>query len=280
MHVVLVIIIIFIRYAIELVAFAKIPRITSLSTKSRLIIYRTSRSRYTNIKVYNNCYRKWLQLNPSATMIWFDDLDCKRYMSKQPRKIYNAYQRLRPGAFKADLFRLCMLYDTGGVYVDCEAMPYVSIREMMTGIDLPREKMFIAPLDRRGIHNGFMITSPRHPFLHACIQYIVDNVENEMYYEDDLAITGPVALSTSINRYLGRGDNEVFNTGLNEFKDISLYLYRYKNFLPQGPFQYIYRDNKCLLAKKHCIYSYIRSKLKPSAYFRMVKSRQVYLHPS
>ena len=84
---VLILVIIIIRYAVELVAFSKIPRLTSLSARDGMIIYRTSRSRHTNLKVYNNCYRKWMELNPSATMIWFDDLDCKRYMSKQPRKI-------------------------------------------------------------------------------------------------------------------------------------------------------------------------------------------------
>lgn len=274
---IIVVLVIILRYAIQLVTFAKIPRITSLTTRAKMVIYRTSRSRYTNLKVYNHCYRKWLDLNPSATMIWFNDLDCKRYMRKQPYEVYQAYQRLRPGAFKADLFRLCILYETGGVYVDCEATPCVSLREMMFGIRLPHDKMFIAPLDRRGIHNGFMITSPRHPFLAACIQYIVDNVRNETYYDDDLAITGPVALSISINRYLGRVDDAPFQTGLNQFGDVSMYLYRYWNLLPQGPFQYIYRDNKRLLAKKHCTYSYLRAKLKPSAYFRMVKARQVYV---
>lgn len=267
-----------IRYAIELVEFAKIPRLTSMTSRTKMVIYRTSKTRYTNVKVYNNCYLKWLKLNPSATMIWFDDLDCKRYMSKQPRDIYEAYQLLRPGAFKADLFRLCILYDTGGVYVDCEATPYVSIREMMSGIELPSERMFIAPLDRRGIHNGFLIISRRHPFLYACIQYIVDNVKNRRYYDDDLAITGPVALSRSINRYLGRADDDSFKPGLNKFDDISMYLYQYRNLLHQGPFQYIYRGSKCLLAKKHCIYSYISAKAKPSAYFRMVKAKQVYAH--
>ena len=274
---IIVLIILLLKHSIQLITFAQIPYCSSVSCHKNVVIYRTSRSRYTNLKVYNNCYRKWMELNPSATMIWFDDLDCKRYMRKQPREVYDAYQRLRPGAFKADLFRLCLLYEKGGVYVDCEATPYVSLREMMSGIELPRDRMFIAPLDRRGIHNGFMIASPRHPFLASCIQYIVDNVKNERYYNDDLAITGPVALSRSINRFLGRDDESPFHTGLNRFCDISMYLYQYRNFLPQGPFQYIYRDNKCLVAKKHCVYSYLRAKLNPSAYFRMVKARQVYL---
>ena len=273
---IIVVLVIILRYAIQLVTFAKIPRITSVSSHTSMTIYRTSRSRYTNLKVYNNCYRRWLELNPSVTMVWLDDLDCKRYMKTQPPEVYQAYQNLRPGAFKADLFRLCVLYERGGLYVDCEAMPYVSIREMMKGVGLRRDNMFIAPLDRRGIHNGFMIASPGHPFLSSCIQYIVNNVRNKIYYKDDLAITGPVALSTSINRCLGRVDDAPFHTGLNSFDHIPMYLYQYKNFLPQGPFQYIYKGEQCLMTKKHCCYSYLRSKLKPSAYFCMVKARQVY----
>ena len=133
---IIVLIILLLKYSIQLITFAQIPYCSSVSCHKNVVIYRTSRSRYTNLKVYNNCYRKWMELNPSATMIWFDDLDCKRYMRKQPREVYDAYQRLRPGAFKADLFRLCLLYEKGGVYVDCEATPYVSLREMMSGIDI------------------------------------------------------------------------------------------------------------------------------------------------
>ena len=146
----------------------------------------------------------------------------------------------------------------------------------MEGVGLRPDNMFIAPLDRRGIHNGFMITSPGHPFLSSCIRHIVDNVRGNLYYNDDLAITGPVALSVSINRYLGRSDHASFHTGLNSCGHHPMYLYQYKNFLPQGPFQYIYKGDKCLMTKKHCCYSYLQSKLKSSAYFRMVKTRQVY----
>jgi hypothetical protein len=155
-------------------------------------------------------------------------------------------------------------------------MPYVSIREMLKGVELQSNNMFVAALDRRGIHNGFMIASPKHPFLASCIQYIINNVRNKTYHKDDLAITGPVALSTSINRFIGRPDNSSFNAWLNPFDKTPLYLYQYMNFLPQGPFQYIYKGKKCLMTKKHCVFGYLQSKLSPSAYFRLFKDQKIY----
>ena len=206
-------------------------------------------------------------------MYWFNDVDCRRFMRNQGERIFSAYTTLRPGAYKADLFRLCILYQRGGVYVDSEALPYVSIRDMTRGV----ESKFISILDSisNGIHNGLIISPKGHPFLKAAIERIVRLVEAKSYEDGALSITGPLCMARAINEYMGRESNTKFVAGLNQYLGQDLYLFTHKF----GPSQYIYNGNQCLLAKKHCIWSYLTSQIKSSNYWTMYRKRQVYLLP-
>ena len=37
-------------------------------------------------------------------------------------KVYDAYTRIKPGAFKSDLWRYCVLYVYGGFYIDIDSI--------------------------------------------------------------------------------------------------------------------------------------------------------------
>jgi mannosyltransferase OCH1-like enzyme len=48
----------------------------------------------------------WSQLNPNYAYFLYDDDDCNNFIKKYfDHRVYNAYIRLIPGAFKADLWR-------------------------------------------------------------------------------------------------------------------------------------------------------------------------------
>ena len=248
-----------------------IPRIVvNGSGGNQIEVYRTIRSRLVSEKQYKNCHERWLKLNPHVRMYWFNDVDCRRFMRNQGERVFNAYTALRPGAYKADLFRLCILYQRGGVYVDAETLPYVSLREMTRGI----ESKFISVLDSvsDGIHNGLIMSPKGHPFLKAGIERILRIVEAKSYEDGTLSITGPLCLARAINEYMGRESNTKFVAGLNQYLGQDLYLFTHQF----GPSQYIYDGKQCLLAKKHCLWSYFTSHLKRSNYPSMYKKRQVY----
>ena len=49
----------------------------------------------------------------------FNDSDCRTFIMREyPPDVLIAYDRLIPTAFKADLWRYCVLYKYGGVYLD------------------------------------------------------------------------------------------------------------------------------------------------------------------
>jgi mannosyltransferase OCH1-like enzyme len=56
--------------------------------------------------------------NPSWTYSLFSDLERRKFIDEYFRKdILDAYDNLIPGAYRADLWRYCVLYVLGGVYI-------------------------------------------------------------------------------------------------------------------------------------------------------------------
>jgi hypothetical protein len=62
----------------------------------------------------NNIKKK----NPRFKYYLFDDNDCREFIKNNySDKILNAFNSLIPGAYKADLWRYCILYKYGGIYI-------------------------------------------------------------------------------------------------------------------------------------------------------------------
>jgi hypothetical protein len=109
-----------------------------------------------------------------------------------------AYDRLIPTAFKADLWRYCVLYKYGGVYLDiklggglspydgcatdCATLRAIVERWLGGGVGgedellvLERDALGLWPSGRFGIHNAFIITKPKNPLFLECIFRIVSS---------------------------------------------------------------------------------------------------------
>lgn len=172
------------------------------------IIFRTHKTLSVPISMVENCHYKWVKLNPKHSIFWFSNSDCDNFMKNMGERIYKCYDSLIPGAYKCDLWRACILYKFGGVYVDSYAKPYVSIREMCKRtISKNKEHQFISVLDNCGIHNGFIMCTPRHPFIKQYIKDMLCNIENKYYGKHDLDITGPKCLARSISKVLKVKEN-------------------------------------------------------------------------
>ena len=62
--------------------------------------------------------------NPRFKYFLFDDNDCREFIKTHfPTNVLNAYDSLIPGAYKADLWRYCILYKMGGIYIDIKYEP-------------------------------------------------------------------------------------------------------------------------------------------------------------
>lgn len=133
--------------------------------------------------------------HPGFDFYLFDDNDCLYFIRNHfDTEIVNAFLYLKPGAYKADLFRLCVLYIHGGIYIDIKyrcinefKFDYLLDKEYLT-LDLP--SVFWKE-NTNGIYNGFMVSKPRNLFLFECIKTIVQNVNDKYYGVNSLFPTGP-----------------------------------------------------------------------------------------
>jgi mannosyltransferase OCH1-like enzyme len=65
------------------------------------------------------CVESVKKENPDFTYYLMDDKDCRQFLIENfDKEIVWAYDSLIPGAYKADLWRYCILYKLGGIYMD------------------------------------------------------------------------------------------------------------------------------------------------------------------
>ena len=160
------------------------------------------------LKIYQTWYTKELPLkmkervellksqNPKFEHYLFDDNDCREFIKNNfDIAVLNAYDSLIPGAYKADLWRLCVLYINGGIYMDIK----LKCINRFKLIELTESEHYVK--DRHlplTIYNALMVCQKKNPFLWKSICKIVFNVQNKFYGEDPLHPTGPLMLGKII----------------------------------------------------------------------------------
>lgn len=238
------------------------------------IIFRTTNNFTVSKYMFDSCHKKWLELNPYYTMVWYTNKNCDEFMNKYYQgSVYDTYKILKPGAYKADLWRLCILYKFGGIYIDAYTEPFVSIQEMLRGCYNKYGKQFISVLDSKqsggGIHNGFIVSERKHPFLKQAIDDIIQNVKNRYYGNSSLSITGPIALSKSIYT-LAKKHHKI---GWNHCGELSYYLYEFE----WGPYQNIYKNGLKIFCKYFSFLFFLYHKnYSKGGYADMWKNHDIY----
>lgn len=146
-----------------------------------------------------NAMLKIIKLNPDYGYKYYDDISARNFLIKHMNiDVVEAYDTLIPGAYKADLFRYCVLYIKGGVYIDSCFDGAKPLRECIFS-----EDKFISALDTpcsdkngnlKGIYNAFMASEPKNDILKQVIDLVVERVKNKDKGNETLYPTGPLAL--------------------------------------------------------------------------------------
>ena len=130
--------------------------------------------------------------HPRFEHFLFDDNDCRSFIqSNFGAEVVNAFDSLIPGAYKADLWRYCVLYINGGIYLDIK---YCCVNHFRF-IELTEKEHWVLDRDGTSIYNALIICLPKNEILLKCINQIVENVKNRYYGSCCLDPTGPMLVS-------------------------------------------------------------------------------------
>jgi mannosyltransferase OCH1-like enzyme len=129
--------------------------------------------------------------NPEFTHHLYDDEMCRDFIKKNfDKDVLYSFDKLNPGAYKSDLWRYCILYKYGGIYLDIKyscvngfKLKYLTNKEYFV-----RDRILNT---MPGIYQALLVTLPNNNILYDCIQEIVTNVKNNVFNYHSLAVTGP-----------------------------------------------------------------------------------------
>ena len=144
------------------------------------------------------CVQKLKELNPEFEHHLFDDNDCADFIKNNfDKDVYDAYNSLIPRAYKADLWRYCILYKRGGIYLDIK---FYNVNGFKF-IDLTDKEYYVRDIESSGggVINGLLISKSNNPRLLYCINKIVKNVKNKYYGDNALIVTGPNLLKETFS---------------------------------------------------------------------------------
>lgn len=146
-------------------------------------------------------------MNPDYTQIYMDDDDIQDFINKEYPQYTRQFNSLRPGAYKADIFRLLILYKHGGVYNDIGHEYLVPLSQILTHQD-----EFLAGTEdnkqgsfKHAMHNGMLAAYPANPLIKAVLEIIMEDVATCSYNADPLDLTGPAALGHAYNIWKANG---------------------------------------------------------------------------
>ena len=133
--------------------------------------------------------------NPEFELKVFDNIERRQFITKNfDTNVLDAYDRLIPGTYRADLWRFCVLYIYGGVYMDMDKKPVNGFRFKSL---MDNKEYFVKDREShgvKGVFTAFMITRPGNTILLKAINRIVYNVKNKVYGLNALSPTGPLLL--------------------------------------------------------------------------------------
>jgi len=132
-----------------------------------------------------------VRTNPEMQVHLYDEQECRAFIETHfEKEVVDAYDTLVPCSYKADLWRFCILFIQGGIYVDIKYKPMNGFRF----IGLTDGEHFVRDADPENVYTALIVTMPGNERLRRCIYQIVQNVKDQFYGACPLEPTGPKLL--------------------------------------------------------------------------------------
>ncbi|WP_418186063.1 glycosyltransferase family 32 protein [Aliarcobacter vitoriensis] len=174
----------------------KISKAKKLSKNKSLIpkiIWQTNYSNVVTLPVYiNYLFNRLMSLDWEYRYVSTEDrLEYLR--NNAPNNYIEAFEQLTDGAAQADFWRLFVLNNLGGVYMDIDAHVVLPLSTLIKADD---KELFIKSKLR--YNNYFLATAPNNKHFSKTLDLIVDNIKNKRIDDGVYSLTGPMALNNAI----------------------------------------------------------------------------------
>jgi mannosyltransferase OCH1-like enzyme len=135
--------------------------------------------------------------NPELEFHLYDENDCKKFIQNHfSQNVVDAYESLIPCSYKSDLWRFCVLYINGGIYIDIK---YQCVNGFKL-VALTEGEQFVRDYNPKNVYTALIVTFPKNNIMKQCIDSIVENVKNRYYGVGCLDPTGPGLLAKSFSQ--------------------------------------------------------------------------------
>lgn len=169
-------------------------------TKIPNIIFQTMETTLVTVNI-RSCIEQIRTVNPGFKYYYFTSYDCRAFIQKYYPDVLEAYDTLLPGAYKADLWRYCVLHKYGGFYMDARMYPYASFDTVVT-----KDAEFMSCIDitPNMLYQAILGVVPQSTYMRNAIDECLDNIKRRQNRIGDLAITGPRVMGRALNKSLGQ----------------------------------------------------------------------------
>ena len=151
----------------------------------------------------NACVARLKRQNHEFKHFLYDDDDCRDFIAEYfDTDVLYAFDTLLPGAYKADLWRYCILYIRGGIYLDIkyECHNNFKLSTLLDKSHYVLDRKEYAEPGSLLVYNGFIVSPAKNPVLKKCIDRIVKNVTNREFGYNPLYPTGPGLLGKVLGK--------------------------------------------------------------------------------
>ena len=181
------------------------------------VVYKTGIDDYNNLhRSVKNVFSKTIKDNPGFKINYYSNKDSRDFIKNNFSNVtLITYDKLIPGAYKADLFRYCILYKNGGIYSDLTQRFMKPFDEF---IDFKNDNLYLVKDIPQNNHNGvqisFMASRPGNEIFRNAIAMVIKNVNDKYYGQNPLHPTGPALFYKILQEYNGKYKMELKETGI------------------------------------------------------------------
>ena len=156
----------------------------------------------------------WKEMNVNYDYMYWADDDCYTFIKDNfDKSVLEAYNMLYAGAYKSDIFRLCVLYIYGGIWTDISSLCEVPLDNVINNEHLIIVKDTDDTQSIYGnIYQAFIISEPKNKLIDHILHFTVNRVINNTEFNNNypqlsnqtIAVTGPTIFAMAFNTFVNR----------------------------------------------------------------------------